>query len=104
MSGPSDSALSLPSALSTLRRTGCGEDRYATSTSNVRARPGLVPRVDTDPEVFFPASDALQEIITRSSLAGGAGVNSLTLPLLVKITRGPQILPSSVSRAFACLL
>ncbi|KAF8124319.1 armadillo-type protein [Boletus edulis] len=56
------------------------------------------PEADIDPEVFSPASDALQEIMTRSSLAGGAGVMSLTLPLLVWIdTWGPRILQSSKS-------
>ncbi|KAH7882096.1 armadillo-type protein, partial [Phlebopus sp. FC_14] len=38
---------------------------------------------EIDPEIFTPASDALQEIMTRSPLAGGAGLASLTDPLLV---------------------
>ncbi|KAH0833884.1 armadillo-type protein [Lanmaoa asiatica] len=56
------------------------------------------PDTDIDPEIFSPASDALQEIMTRSSLAGGAGVMSLALPLLVWVdTWGPRILQSSTS-------
>ncbi|KAG9308679.1 armadillo-type protein [Chiua virens] len=56
------------------------------------------PDADIDPEVFLPASDALQEIMTRSSLAGGAGVLSLTAPMLVWVdTWGPRILQSSIS-------
>lgn len=62
------------------------------------------PETDIDPEVFTPASDALQEIMTRSSLSGGAGVMSLTLPLLVWVdTWGPRILQSSTSCAFPIL-
>lgn len=58
------------------------------------------PEAEIDNEVFSPASDALQEIMTRSSLAGGAGVMSLTLPLLVWVdTWGPRILQSSISCA-----
>ena len=56
------------------------------------------PDADIDHEIFSPASDALQEIMTRSSLAGGAGVASLTLPLLVWVdTWGPRILQSRAS-------
>ncbi|KAF8553854.1 ARM repeat-containing protein [Imleria badia] len=56
------------------------------------------PEGEIDHEVFAPASDALQEIMTRSSLAGGAGVMSLTLPLLVWVdTWGPRILQCSTS-------
>ncbi|KAF8835272.1 ARM repeat-containing protein [Paxillus ammoniavirescens] len=56
------------------------------------------PESEIDPEVFSPASDALQEIMTRSSLAGGAGLISLTEPLLVWIDiLGPRILQSSPS-------
>ena len=63
------------------------------------------PEGEMDPEVFAPASDALQEIMTRSSLAGGAGVLSLTLPLLVWVdTWGPRILQSSTSCASLVLL
>lgn len=58
------------------------------------------PGTDIDPEIFSPASDALQEIMTRSSLASGAGVLSLTLPLLVWVdTWGSRILQSSTSCA-----
>ena len=54
------------------------------------------PQTDIDPEVFSPASDALQEIMTRSSLAGGAGVMTLTLPLLVWVDMwGPRIFQST---------
>ncbi|KAG9309356.1 hypothetical protein JVU11DRAFT_10592 [Chiua virens] len=56
------------------------------------------PDADIDPEVFLPASDALQAIMTQSSLAGGAGVLSLTAPMLVWVdTWGPRILQSSIS-------
>ncbi|KIJ61703.1 hypothetical protein HYDPIDRAFT_115503 [Hydnomerulius pinastri MD-312] len=58
------------------------------------------PTLDSeiDPEVFSPASDALQEIMTRSSLAGGAGIASLTDPLLIWIDIwGSRILQSSPS-------
>jgi hypothetical protein len=52
-------------------------------------------QTDIDPDVFSPASDALQEIMTRSSLAGGAGAMSLTLPLLVWVDIwGPRIFQS----------
>lgn len=62
------------------------------------------PDTAIDPEIFSPASDALQEIMLRSSLAGGAGVMSLTLPLLVWVdTWGPQILQSSTSCALLVL-
>jgi len=62
------------------------------------------PETDIDPEVFTPASDALQEIMTRSSLSGGVGVMSLTLPLLVWVdTWGPRILQSSTSCALPSL-
>lgn len=63
------------------------------------------PETDIDHEIFSPASDALQEIMTRSSLAGGAGVMSLTLPLLVWVdTWGPQILQSATSCALLVFL
>ena len=62
------------------------------------------PQTDIDPDVFSPASDALQEIMTRSSLAGGAGPMSLTLPLLVWVdTWGPRIFQSSTSGALLVL-
>lgn len=63
------------------------------------------PETDIDHEIFSPASDALQEIMTRSSLAGGAGVMTLTLPLLVWVdTWGPRILQSGTSCALLVLL
>ncbi|KAF9228193.1 ARM repeat-containing protein [Gyrodon lividus] len=56
------------------------------------------PESEIDPEVFSPASDALQEIMTRSSLSGGAGVTSLTDPLLLWIDIwGPRILQCTES-------
>jgi hypothetical protein len=45
----------------------------------------MIPAPDSgfDESAFSAASDVLQEIMTRSSLAGGAGTGTLTEPLLV---------------------
>jgi hypothetical protein len=45
----------------------------------------MTPAPDSgfDESTFSAASDVLQEIMTRSSLAGGAGTGTLTEPLLV---------------------
>lgn len=45
----------------------------------------MTPAPDSgfDESTFSVASDVLQEIMTRSSLAGGAGTSTLTEPLLV---------------------
>ncbi|KAF9237195.1 armadillo-type protein [Melanogaster broomeanus] len=63
------------------------------------------PESEIDPDVFSPASDALQEIMTRSSLAGGAGVTSLTDPLLVWIDIwGPPESASETSHSLCKLI
>jgi hypothetical protein len=36
-----------------------------------------------DDEVFIPASDALQEIMSKSSLSSGSGTKTLTEPILI---------------------
>ncbi|KAG1801124.1 uncharacterized protein BJ212DRAFT_1384850, partial [Suillus subaureus] len=45
----------------------------------------MMPSPDSgfDESTFSAASDVLQEIMTRSSLAGGAGTGTLTEPLLI---------------------
>ncbi|KAH7927601.1 ARM repeat-containing protein [Leucogyrophana mollusca] len=59
------------------------------------------PEADFDESVFVPASDAIQELTSRSSLAGGAGISTLTDPLLVWLDAwGSRILQSSLSSGF----
>ena len=56
------------------------------------------PGAEVDPNVFTPASDTLQEIMTRSPLSAGAGTATLTEPLLVWLdVVGTQILQADSS-------
>ncbi|KAI6113429.1 armadillo-type protein [Pisolithus croceorrhizus] len=56
------------------------------------------PDAELDPDVFTPASDTLQEIMSCSPLAAGAGTATLTEPLLLWLDIwGTQILRSSSS-------
>ncbi|KAL4071677.1 armadillo-type protein [Scleroderma yunnanense] len=56
------------------------------------------PGAEVDPDIFTPASDTLQEIMTRSPLSAGAGTATLTEPLLLWLDGvGSQILHSNSS-------
>ncbi|KIK18577.1 hypothetical protein PISMIDRAFT_109109 [Pisolithus microcarpus 441] len=56
------------------------------------------PDAELDPDVFTPASDTLQEIMSCSPLAAGAGTATLTEPLLLWLDIwGTRILRSSSS-------
>ncbi|KIN96655.1 hypothetical protein M404DRAFT_931992 [Pisolithus tinctorius Marx 270] len=56
------------------------------------------PDAELDPDIFTPASDTLQEIMSRSPLVAGAGTATLTEPLLLWLDIwGTRILQSSTS-------
>ncbi|TEB20164.1 ARM repeat-containing protein [Coprinellus micaceus] len=58
---------------------------------------GLLDSSDDDDSLFLAASDALQEILSKSPLSDGAGTKTLTEPLLLWLdTLGSQIVSSTV--------
>jgi hypothetical protein len=52
---------------------------------------GPIPSFSAEPQFedtkFIPASDALQELMTKSALSNGSGTKSLTEPLLLWLAR-----------------
>ncbi|CAL1698588.1 unnamed protein product [Somion occarium] len=60
------------------------------------------PPYEFEEEEFVPASDALQEIMSKSALSDGAGTKTLTEPLLVWCDRyGGALIEQTLSAGFA---
>ncbi|KZT19856.1 ARM repeat-containing protein [Neolentinus lepideus HHB14362 ss-1] len=60
------------------------------------------PSLEFDENVFVPASDALQAIMSESTLSDGSGSKSLTEPLLLWMhTLGGRIVDATLSTGFA---
>lgn len=58
----------------------------------------LLTRAESDSETFEAASDAIQEIMTKSALSDGSGSRTLTEPLLIWIdSQGSKIVQATVS-------
>lgn len=61
-----------------------------------------LPSAEFDEDVFVPASDALQAVMSESALSDGSGSKTLTEPLLVWIhTWGGRIVEATLSSGFA---
>ncbi|KAG6828197.1 hypothetical protein H0H92_008816 [Tricholoma furcatifolium] len=60
----------------------------------------LLSRAESDSESFVAASDAIQEIMTKSALSDGSGSLTLTEPLLIWIdTQGRKIVEATLQSA-----
>ena len=63
----------------------------------------MIPTVESpapqfDEQAFIPASDTLQELLTKSALADGAGSKTVTEPLLLWLDRyGGAIVQATVN-------
>lgn len=63
----------------------------------------MVPAVEQatpefDEQAFIPASDTLQELLTKSALSDGAGTKTVTEPLLLWLDRyGGAIVQATVN-------
>ncbi|EGN94778.1 hypothetical protein SERLA73DRAFT_171188 [Serpula lacrymans var. lacrymans S7.3] len=64
----------------------------------------LHPEGEFDESIFVPASDALQEITSKSSLSGGAGSRTLTDPLLTWLDLYGAGFADALSHSFCKLL
>ncbi|RDX49711.1 ARM repeat-containing protein [Lentinus brumalis] len=59
------------------------------------------PSPEFDEQSFIPASDTLQELLTKSALSDGAGTKTVTEPLLLWLDRyGDAIIRPTVSEGF----
>ncbi|KAI0714221.1 ARM repeat-containing protein [Cerioporus squamosus] len=59
------------------------------------------PSTEFDEQSFIPASDTLQELLTKSALSDGAGTKTVTEPLLLWFDRyGDAIIRPTVSEGF----